>query len=99
MFPLQGFYKFYCDPIMSELKESFFAFKNRTFNKFLQTLAPHFLGATELRSLCCPGDPLPRVFWYRNDKMIDDSDMKTFENTVKNRIVITSLVRADLHAR
>ena len=26
MFPLQGFYTFYYDPIMSELKESFFVF-------------------------------------------------------------------------
>ena len=45
------------------------------------------------------GDPLPRVYWYRNDRMIDDSDMKTFENTVKNRIVLTNLVREDLNAR
>ena len=45
------------------------------------------------------GDPLPSVFWYRNDKLIDDSDMKTFDNTVKNRIVLSNLVRDDLHAR
>lgn len=45
------------------------------------------------------GDPLPRVYWYRNDQMIDDSDMKTFENTVKNRIVLSNIVRSDLNAR
>ena len=45
------------------------------------------------------GDPLPSVHWYRNDKLIDDSDMKTLEKTVKNRIVLKDIVRSDLKAR
>lgn len=45
------------------------------------------------------GDPLPSVYWYRNEKLIDDSDMKTFDETVKNRIVLRDFVRADLNAR
>ena len=49
--------------------------------------------------LVVAGDPLPSVFWYRNDRLIDDSDMKTFDKTVKNRIVISNMVRDDLHAR
>ena len=46
-----------------------------------------------------PGDPLPSVYWYRNDQLIDDSDMKTFEKTVKNRLVLKETVRSDLKAR
>ena len=46
-----------------------------------------------------PGDPLPSVYWYRNEKIIDDSDMKTFDQTVKNRIVLSNLKREDLGSR
>ena len=45
------------------------------------------------------GDPLPSVVWYRNENLIDDSDMKTFENIVKNRIVLSNFKREDLEAR
>jgi len=65
-----------------------------------EALGPLDQGQTiTLDCLVNGGDPLPRVYWYRNDQMIDDSDMKTFENTVKNRIVLSNIVRSDLNAR
>ena len=54
---------------------------------------------TNFQMLPLSGDPLPAVYWYRNEKMIDDSDMNTFDRTVKNRIVLKNIVRNDLNAR
>ena len=64
-----------------------------------QSHAPSPLGSNLMTMLQLEGDPLPSVYWYRNEKLIDDSDMKTFDETVKNRIVLRDFVRADLNAR
>ena len=48
---------------------------------------------------CIAGEPSPSVYWYRNEKVLDASDMKTFDETVKNRIVLTNLRREDLNSR
>ena len=59
----------------------------------------HFLHLILTIGSLCAGEPLPSVVWYRNERMIDNTDMKTFDKTVKNRIVISNIVRGDLQAR
>lgn len=45
------------------------------------------------------GDPLPSVSWFRNNELIDDTDIKTHDDIVKNRIVLSNIQREDLKAR
>ncbi|CAG7717453.1 unnamed protein product, partial [Allacma fusca] len=44
------------------------------------------------------GQPLPRVIWYRNGKLIDSSDYFDEDQTMKNELTISILTRSDLHA-
>ena len=44
-----------------------------------------------------PGKPLPKVLWYMDDVLIDETFQQTYEGTVKNGLAIRDLGRA--HAR
>ena len=39
------------------------------------------------------GEPLPRVLWYMDDQLVDDTFQQTFEGTVKNGLTIRKLTR------
>ncbi|XP_046451494.1 nephrin-like isoform X1 [Daphnia pulex] len=63
------------------------------------TLAP--MTAGQALSLSCEtsgGKPLPRLVWLRDGRVIDDSFVTTFENTVRNDLWLPSLDRSDLDA-
>lgn len=40
-----------------------------------------------------PGKPLPRVLWFLNDQLLDDTYQQTYEGTVKNGLTIRNLNR------
>lgn len=63
------------------------------------TLAPMTVG--QALSLSCEssgGKPLPRLVWWRDGRVIDDSFVTTFDNTVRNDLWLPSLDRSDLDA-
>lgn len=48
--------------------------------------------------MCLTGKPLPRLVWWRDGRVIDDSFVTTFDNTVRNDLWLPSLDRSDLDA-
>ena len=65
-----------------------------------QVLGP-FLEGDSLTLDChvSGGDPLPTVSWHRDQTLVDNSMMKTFDKTIKNRLTLVNLGRRDLGAR
>ena len=45
------------------------------------------------------GDPLPKVLWYLEDKMIDDTYQQTYNGTMKNGLTIRKLERIHTQGR
>ncbi len=45
------------------------------------------------------GKPLPKVFWYMDDTLLDDTYQQTYEGTVKNGLAIRDLNREHTRGR
>ncbi len=49
--------------------------------------------------LLLPGKPLPKVLWYMDDSLLDDTYQQTYEGTVKNGLSIKRLERQHSRGR
>ena len=46
-----------------------------------------------------PGKPLPRVLWYLDDALLDDTFQQTYDSTVKNSLTVRDLGRKHTRGR
>ena len=68
-------------------------------NEVRLKLGPYKVGETiRLRCAALGGRPLPRVTWWRDHALLDDSFKKFGDFKVENELIIYELKREDLHS-
>jgi len=68
-------------------------------NEVRLKLGPYKVGDTiRLRCVALGGRPLPRVTWWRDHALLDDSFKRFGDFKVENELIIYELKREDLHS-
>lgn len=77
---------------------SFYLCQRRTISltRNVYRIGKKYIKADLISGFLSTGRPLPRLVWWRDGRIIDDSYATTFENTVRNDLWLQSLGRQDV---